>query len=341
MNLKYKLVLITLLISIISCTNSNIKKNTNTEFFTNEEFINGLYNQLDLDNEVDVFRFVFSQLDDEVIVYPTENYYYFNFPTNGNVVWGSIGLSANKRDNGLIYFYYHTKVDKHKQIEIPIIYRGKEFSENEGVFVKKINDFKYSITFENRTVIFKLNDIGLNPPKKAKLLDEELFVGPSFDESGIKFFLIFNNATNKLYWILNENEFVPETFTKYTDDIFIGDRTEFAFYIDKDNNRKILVGAEKLNVLQNNWYDGPFDQMPDNYVYTGQIETKKYIEANYPKSRGKINNYSLFLDREEDSRVAVFTYKAYFNKIELYALVNNCNSFNITKSEFYSCITRG
>jgi len=36
--------------------------------------------------------------------------------------------------------------------------------------------------------------------------------------------------------------------------------------------------------LQNNWYDGPFDQMPDNYVYLGQIEVQKYLEACYPRA---------------------------------------------------------
>ena len=43
---------------------------------TNDGFIKGIYNTLDLNDSKEVFRYVFSRLDNEVVIYPTENYYY-------------------------------------------------------------------------------------------------------------------------------------------------------------------------------------------------------------------------------------------------------------------------
>lgn len=303
-------------------------------FTTNEKFINGLYQDLDLNNSKEVFRYVFSRLDDNVVIYPTENYYYFIFPIKGKVIWGSMSLFANNRDDGLLDIGYIQKFDKNRQQDnFNAIGGGSNFTAKDGVLIKKIDNFNYSVAFEGKTVIFRLNDIGVKSP--STLTENETYVGPSFDESGLKFSLIFNNVENKLYWVLNEDDIVPETFTNYKDDIVIGDRTEFAFYFDKKYNRKILIGVEGLNVLQNNWYDGPFDQMPDNYVYTGQIELKKYLEASYPDITGRIDKYGNYID-EEGARIAVAPYTVYFSKEDLNAIVQMCKS----ESAFYSCISQ-
>lgn len=311
----------------------DLSNNIKDGFTTNEKFINGLYQDLDLNNPEEVFRYVFSRLEKEVIIYPTENYYYFNFPMHGKIIWGSISLFANNRDNGVLDMGYIEKIDKTQRSDFSPVGGGSNFTEKDGVLVKKIDDFKYSVTYEGKTVIFRINDIGLTPPKN--LPENESFVGPSFDESGLKFFLMFNNTEQKLFWVLNEDNFVPEGFTNYNGDIVIGNRTEFAFYVDKKNNRKILIGVEGLNVLQNNWYDGPFDQMPDNYVYTEKIELKKYIEANYPEVAGRIDKYGNYID-EEGARIAIAPYMVYFSKEDLNITVDACKS----ESAFYSCITQ-
>ena len=312
----------------------NFKDDKNS-FVANEKFINDLYKKLDLNDPKEVFRYVFSRLDDNVVIYPTENYYYFTFPINGKVIWGSMSLFANNRDSGILDIGYMEKVDRLDQIKsdfVPVG-GGANFTAKDGVSIKKIDDFNYSITFEGKTVIFELNNIGLTPPRT--LANNETFVGPSFDESGLKFFLIFNADGQHLYWILNEDGFVPEGFTSYTDNIVIGNRTGFAFYVDKEYNRKILIGVDGFNVLQNNWYDGPFDQMPDNYVYTGKIETKKYLEASYPSISGSIDKYGNYLG-EEGARIAVAPYLIYFNKEDLNSTIESCKA----EKAFYSCITQ-
>jgi len=293
---------------------------------------------LDLTDAKQVFRYVFSSLDDEVVVYPTENYYYFTFTAQGKTIWGSISLFAHNRDDGVLDIGYIEKNDQFRQVNFQPVGGWGVYTTRDSVFVEKIDDFKYSITFEGKTVVFKLNDVGLTHPKKAKLREDEIYVGPSFDESGLKFYLLFNKVEQHLYWILNEDGFVPESFTIYTDDLVIGDRTGFAFYLDKENNRKILVGVDGLNIMQNNWYDGPFDQMPDNYVYTGQIEVKKYIEANYPNVRGRIDKYGYYLD-EKGVRVAIAPYLVYFSKEELVSVIESCKASALSTPEFYSRIT--
>lgn len=333
-------VLLGLFIGLTTAPKNPIKPNAFEDgFISNEKFIDGLYNDLELGDSKQVFRYVFSRLEDEVIMYPTENYYYFTFTAQGKTIWGSMSLSAHDRDDGVFDFGYIEKNDKFRQADFQPVGGCGTYTAKDSVFVKKIDDFRYCVTFEEKTVVFKLNDVGLAPPEKAKLRDDEIFVGPSFDESGLKFFLIFSKAEEHLYWILNEDGFVPENFTHYTDDLVIGDRTGFAFYLDRENNRKILVGAEGFNVLQNNWYDGPFDQMPDNYVYTGQIEVKRYIEASYPNVKGRIDKYGNYLD-EEGVRVAIAPYLVYFSVEDLVSVIESCEASALSKSQFYSCITQ-
>ena len=326
----------------VSLSNSDLSQKNG--FITHEEFIDGLYiNYIDLNDPKQVFWYVFSMLDKEIFFYPTENYYYFTFPANGKTYSGCIGFSAHNRDDGILDIGYTEKhFDKHKQTNIMYQATGGwgVFNEKDGVKIEKLNDFKYAVTFNEKTVIFRLNDIGIHPPQKSKLTEDEIFIGPCFDESGLKFFLVFNTAVNHFYWILNEDGFVPENFTTYTDNIIIGDRTEFAFYLDRENERKILIGVEGYNVLNNNWYDGPFDQLPDNYIKTNRIEIKKYIEAYLPNVKGKIDKYGRYI-YEKGTRVAIAPYIVYFSKEDLVDIVSMCRySLTNTRSEFLKCITQ-
>jgi len=302
-------------------------------FLTNEKFIDSLYMEMDLNDADEVFRYVFSNLDDEIFIYPTENYYYFTFPANGKTIWGSFHLPAYSLDEGFLSFGY---VDKGNDVNEPPIYGGSvDFYSGDNMEIKKIDDFAYSITIEEQTKIFRLNQQDLNPPVNALLTDDEIFIEPTFDESGLRFFLIFNNSTKQIYWVLNEDGYVPETFTSY-DEIEFGDRTGFAFYPDYANNRKILVGIYGPNVMANNWYDGPFDQLLDNYVYLGQVEIKKYMEESYPSAVGRLDDYGNYLDNE--TRLAIGTYSIYFYKDELVDVIYSCEDSE-TDSEFYDCIT--
>ncbi len=309
-------------------------------FGGNDRFIGSInrHGELDLADPKAVFGLVFSNLADEVVVYPSENYYYFTLDFQGRTVWGSIALFADDREKGVVHFGYSERVDKLRQPCFPVRGGSAAFAAEDGLTVRKLNDFAYAVSFEGNTRVFKLNELGLAPPTRAKLTSDEVFVAPTFDESGLKFFLIFNQAENHVYWVLDEDSYVAEHFRPYSDDVVIGDRTEFAFYVDRLNDRKILVGVEGLNVLQNNWYDGPFDQLPDNYVRTGQLNLRQFLERAFPSTKGQIDDYGNYREWP-GARVAVTPYRVYFAKEEVLDTVASCRTSSLSASKFYSCIT--
>jgi len=308
-------------------------------FFTNDAFINGLYQKgPDINNAKEVLGYILDRLPSEVTIYPSENYYYFTFTANGRFFKGSLSLFAHNRDLGVVDIGYIELKDNIHRLNDAKMGGFGLFTAKDSFYLKKINDFRYSLSYRNRQVIFNLYQPGLKPPQKAKLIPDEAYVGPSFDESGLQFFLVYNKNQRHLYWLLNEDDFVAETFYNYTPDILIGERTSFAFYNDTANARKILIGVKGENVLQNNWYDGPFDQMPDNYVYSGQLEVKQYLENSYPGTAGRIDKYGSYLD-EKGSRIAVAPYLVYFSENELAERVRVCKACCSVPSVIYSCFT--
>lgn len=312
---------------------------TGTGISTNEHFIRNLYTNVDIDDPKAVFRYVYAQLDDEVTVFPSENIYYLKFTLLGKIYYGTITLYIDDREKGILGFAYVNREEhKSRQKFFPMTGDFHNFSRKEGLEMKKIDEFTFSTTYLGKTVVFRLFDDGIKPPAKAKLRADEVFVGPTFDESGLRFFLVFNTTISKLYWVLNEDGFVPETFYHFSDNVVIGDRTEFAFYNDRENTRKIMIGVEGENVMQNNWYDGPFDQLPDNYVKTGRLSVQQYLEAHYPYYKGKIDKYGNFLHKE-GSRIAVAPYKVYFSRNDL-RFVDSLTTLGLETPEFYREITR-
>lgn len=261
------------------------------EVALNQKFIEGQKQELkevslNLENVDEVFDYIFAHLDSEVMVYPTENYYYFIFKSNGKEYWGNIRLAVGERDRGILNFVYWNLPEVHY----------KKYGASDGVVIKKINDFRYSVSRGGREVIFNLNQIEQRPPKLTKLKSDEIFVQRTFDESGVGFFLIFNKTIPSFLFILDEERELPENFLE---------RSGYIFSVDKNNNRKVLTGVIEENVSRNNYYDGPFDQLADNYIKGPEF--KNYIEAVYPALKGKIDNYGHYLE-DENNRVAITPY---------------------------------
>ena len=168
---------------------------------------------------------------------------------------------------------------------------------------------------------FNLHQLSQEPPKSFSLGQDEIFVMRTFDESGYQFFLIFNEKENYLFWVLNEEELVPDTLQPLQDDVLVGRRSGFVFLVDKPyDNRKVLAAIRGANATVNNYYDGPFDQLADNYV--DQTNISKYLKLVSPTLEGKIDKYGYYTDREISSRVAVSPYYVYFNEKELNWFIN-------------------
>jgi hypothetical protein len=318
----------------------SIEDSNQGSFFTQGYLMEDLANtELNMSDALDVFRYVFHRLDHEVMIYQSENNLYLRFAAHGRIFGGIITLAIITRDEGIISLSYIER-NENPNIAPRVDYMGGGglFNQSDGVNVKKINDWKYNVTFENKSVIFDLYHAGMDPPKKEKLLAEEVYVGPVFDESGIEMYLIFNKKVNRLYLILNEDRYVREQFQDIGEDVLIGYRTSFAFFNDSKNDRKILIGVRGENTIQNNWYDGPHDQMPDNYIYYGFIpKYLEYLEAAYPGLKGKMDRYGHFLEKDT-GRVAVAPYYVYFYEQDLLNISKACKKMD-SPSKMYDCLT--
>jgi hypothetical protein len=286
---------------------------------------------LDVNDPMAVFAFVFANLPDRVTVYPTENYYYFTFVYDGVPYDGNIRLDASNRDQGKVNFAYTEDLEQWRG-DIPDHYRLLDAAA--GVELKKLADLTYRMTFHGKSVVFALNDLsGVRPPAGA-LAPGETFIGPVFDESGVRFFLVYNSTIKAFLFILDETVKVADGFepTRRTDRIVIGKRTGFAFYRDQLRRRKILIGAYEGNVLTNTYFDGPFDQLPDNFI-KGDALRDALIDMD-PTLKGHIDRFGHFADGE---RVDVGAYLSYRSEADL-AMFDRCATARRAKpSSYYQC----
>ena len=61
---------------------------------------------------------------------------------------------------------------------------------------------------------FALNDLSSVKPPPDVLKADETFLGPIFDESGIRFFLVFNSRLKIFHYILDETAPVADQFDR-------------------------------------------------------------------------------------------------------------------------------
>lgn len=293
---------------------------------TNQQWIEGIsskdLNILDIDA---VFSAVYSQLPGEVTVYPSENYYYFIFYVNGREYWGNIRLPAGSRENGILSFAYFEFDEFNDSVNTPSY--SKLFDNTDGVRIVEVDPFTWTVTYENKSVTFNLYQMGQEPPSLFTLGEDEVFVERTFDESGYQFFLIFKEkeyeisdgvmAEGYFFWVLNEEEEVPDVFDQVGDeeDLIVGRRSGFAFWIDPDRgNRKVLASIRSSSSQRNDYYDGPFDQLADNYVYLDDedpehVDIITYIVKALPGLEGKIDKYGYYTTGT--MRVALSNYGMY------------------------------
>jgi hypothetical protein len=260
------------------------------ELQTNQRYVEDLArpSALNVDDLMAVFGYVMSKLPARVKVYPTENYYYFGFLHEGIRYAGNIRLDASNRDDGKLLFAYFEDTAQWYE-DSPVKYRMLDAAQ--GVTVEKVEPLVYLVSYQGKSVTFALNDLSTLKPPPGALGADETFIGPIFDESAIRFFLVFNPKLKVFHYVLDETEKVAEAFTspKQTDRILIGKRTGFAFYKDHRLDRKILIGAFEGNMRANNYFDGPFDQLPDNFI---QGETlREAILSVRPQLTGQIDRF--------------------------------------------------
>jgi hypothetical protein len=288
---------------------------------------------LDVTDPMAVFAFVLNSLPDRVKVYPTENYYYFKFNHNGIEYAGNIRLDASDRDQGKVQFAYYEQTSGWVD-DTPGDFRVLD--QSSGVKLEKLERFLYRLSYKDKSVLFELNDLSQVRPPATALAPKEEFIGPIFDDSGIRFFLIYNAAVNNFIYILDETVKVADDFTPSpsSDRILIGKRTGFVYYRDHRLERKILIGAYEENVRVNNYFDGPFDQLPDNFIEGDTL--RNAILKVQPNLKGKIDRFGGRPDGEY--RYSISTYKIY-SEIHEFDSIDRCAVRKHAGSEaaYYAC----
>lgn len=288
---------------------------------TNEAYIAGVMThtqKLAIDDPMAVFAYVLGSLPERVKVYPTENHYYFSFDLNGTSYAGNIKIDARLRAEGQVEFsYYEDRATWLKDAEGT----GLALGPARGVTVEKLEPLAYRVTYGTKSVVFALNDLSKVKPPAAALTPDDQFIGPVFDESGVRFFFVFNAKLKSFHYILDEAVKPTDVLVPVPvggGRILIGKRTGFAFYRDQHRDRKILIGVFHDNVVANNYLDGPFDQMPDNFIDGDSY--RRAILAVEPDLKGKINRYGSLAD---GARVAVAPYMEYRSPRDL-AIFDRC-----------------
>jgi hypothetical protein len=304
------------------------------KLFTHQSYVEETLRSTDVPfgNIKNVFGWVLDNLPERVKVYPTENYYYFRFIHNGLSYAGNIRLDAADRDEGKLHFAYFEDMQEYR-VQPLILYRVLDKAA--GVKVEKLSRFLYRVSYKHRSVLFELNDLSnVRPPPNAMTADE-IFIGPVFDDSAIQFFLVFNTRLKIFHYVLDETIKANEDFLamRQTDRILIGKRTGFAFYRDDKANRKILVGVFEANARVNNYFDGPFDQLPDNFI-EGDTLHKAMIAAQ-PELAGQIDRFGHYANGA--GRVSISPYTYYRTEEDLLPFYTCANDPRVPPDAYYTC----
>jgi hypothetical protein len=300
---------------------------------TNEAYVEEVTEAttLAVNDPMAVFAFVLNSLPERVKVYPTENYYYFKFMHGGAPYAGNIRIELGDGDKVTVHFAYYQNSSEWRQ-ESPLTHVVLDGSR--GVGIEKIERLVYRLSYGGKSVVFALNDLSLVKPPAGALAPGEKFIGPIFDESAVRFFLVYNSMLRVFHYILDETAKVADEFfpSRRTNRILIGKRTGFAFYRDHLLDRKILVGVYEGNYRLNTYFDGPFDQLPDNFI-EGETLRQAILEVS-PGLKGKIDRFGSSPNGEV--RYLIKPYATYQTESELYG-VAKCARDRIRAASYYAC----
>ena len=276
---------------------------------------------LDLGDSDAVLAWVFRQLPDDVQVYPTENYYYWRLAAGGREIRGNFRPASGLREKGQLSFAYA------EWLEFPDAALAKGqlraarlLGAAEGLGVTCPDPLTCDVVLAGKKVRFHLHALPQLPPAAPGLLGPgERFIARTWDESGLPFFLCYQTRSRCFFWVLNEEQPVAETFTELAADVSLGRRSGFVFWADPARaGRKVLSAVRQASIQRNDYYDGPFDQLADNYA--AQVPLRATIEDAFPSLKGQIDLYGYFTSGpDRGQRVALTSYFAYADSAEALA----------------------
>ncbi len=251
----------------------------------------------------EMFQAIFAQIPKETQVLPTEHYFYWQGVSEGKSVRGNLRFANGLRERGELSFSYTCGEFS----------ASPHFTAKDGVILTCEDAFTVVLQSAGRTVKFHLHELPQTPPSASQLLPGEQFVERTCDESGLRFYLIYQREGNCFNWLLDEA--TPGNFVPLEGNLHHETRTDFVFEITPQ--RKLLVGVKQSHVRANDAYDGPFDQLADNYAEASGRQA--LLEKAVPECAGRIDAWGNYRDTEKPQRVGLVPYFIYPNLQEMKA----------------------
>lgn len=314
--------------------NLKTENSARPRLFTNEALIKSWQNNapFDISNVRSVFQFVLESLPEKVRVYPTENYYYFYFFYKGIKYAGNIRINPETADNSQLHFVYYKDATPWVVLQNDTDHYAL-LGKKSGVVVHKVAPLTYQVTSRGKSVRFALNNLAGKKPPPGTLRNGERYLGPVFDESGLQFFLVFDRGQKQFRYLLDETSPVPDHFSplKTSGKLSIGWRTGFVFFQEDTPKRKILVAVHGPSTRLNTYLDGPFDQLPDNFLKGDEL--RQAILQVRPNLKGKIDRFGRFATGQE--RYLIAPYRTYAGSQDLEELAKCAALKDLAK--LYAC----
>lgn len=277
-----------------------------------------------------VFRHVFSQLPQETIIYPSENHYYFVFKGGREEIHGNLWLDVGARDRGQLTISYATYRGGGRYQAY-----GRTFGPRD-LTLTRLQPLLYRATYESRTVRFRLHKLVARLPASMKLRPGEVYVGPSFDDSGLQFALVYFKRYRHFHWVLDQDRPVPDTLVPHGAYLLVGRTSKFVFYRDASQNRLILAGVSAKEAIGNSPFDGPFDQLPDNLIEAGEVDLLTPLSA-YMDDPKSIDRFGRSVNSPA-IRTSIQPYMTYEKLRDLDWVADCEKSRQPSSDEFYACL---
>ncbi len=258
---------------------------------------------LSFDEPRTVLRFILESSPRDATVYPSERYYYYYyyyaFALRDRVIKGN--LRFVDAEKGVIHVGYFDACDRSAT-------RHASFDASSGVILRYCGESKrVEVSIDGIQRGFTLSTRWSDGAGEVGLLPGEQLISGLLDESGTSFWLIHYRPTKSLYYLLNEaapsaDRLVPVRGTagRY----MVGVESRFTYYSDVPTGRKVLVGVSMDSIRANDYFDGPFDQVPPD------LAIREVLQSVYPyvTERGGIDEHGNFVELEHQ-RVAITPYQ--------------------------------
>jgi len=273
-----------------------------------------------------IFATVFAQLPSQVTVHPTENYYYWQLAVQGRSLQGNIRLAAGRRQLGELSFAYGEPTEfLGDQERAERLAFSKTFTSQHGVHLTSPDPFTTTVEYRGKHVTFHLNRLPQLPPAHFPLPPHEIFLQRTQDESGLRFHLLFNTSSHYFFWVLDPSEPIPEHFLPLAPDIVMGRRTGFVFWTQPSlGNRLVLASVRSSSLKRNDYHDGPFDQLADNFVQGEGL--RPWIEKAMPWFQGRVDPWGQLTDTTPPRRVALTAHGTHDQPGDALALINTAKT---------------